>query len=103
MNAPVNGLKNRTWDELKVGDTASIEKLVTSRDLFLFAHASGNLNPLNIPHLDVENEGSTSVVAPSMWLGSLISSVLGNILPGPGTLYRSQDFEFMGRAHVGDL
>ncbi|MFZ4062872.1 MAG: bifunctional enoyl-CoA hydratase/phosphate acetyltransferase [Polynucleobacter sp.] len=103
MNAPVNGLKNRTWDELKLGDTASIEKRVTSRDLFLFAHASGNLNPLNIPHLDVQNESSTSVVAPSMWLGSLISSVLGNILPGPGTLYRSQDFEFMGRAHVGDL
>jgi len=103
MNAPVNGLKNRTWDELKVGDTASIEKRVTSRDLFLFAHASGNLNPLNIPYLDVQNESSTSVVAPSMWLGALISSVLGNILPGPGTLYRSQDFEFMGRAHVGDL
>jgi len=103
MNAPVNGLKNRTWDELKVGDAASIEKRVTSRDLFLFAHASGNLNPLNIPHLDVENEGSTTVVAPSMWIGSLISSVLGNILPGPGTLYRSQDFEFMGRAHVGDF
>ncbi len=103
MNAQVNGLKNRTWDELKVGDSASIEKRVTSRDLFLFAHASGNLNPLNIPHLDVENEGSNSVVAPSMWLGSLISSVLGNILPGPGTLYRSQDFEFMGRAHVGDF
>ena len=103
MNAPVNGLKNRTWDELKVGDSASIEKRVTSRDLFLFAHASGNLNPLNIPHLELENEGSTSVVAPSMWIGSLISSVLGNILPGPGTLYRSQDFEFMGRAHVGDL
>jgi phosphate butyryltransferase len=103
MNAPVNGLKNRTWDELKIGDTASIERRVTSRDLFLFAHASGNLNPLHIPNLDLENEGSTSVVAPSMWLGSLISSVLGNILPGPGTLYRCQDFEFMGRAHVGDV
>jgi len=103
MNASVNGLKNRTWDELKVGDAASIEKRVTSRDLFLFAHASGNLNPLNIPHLDVENENGVSAVAPSMWLGALISSVLGNILPGPGTLYRSQDFEFMGRAHVGDL
>ena len=48
MNAPVNGLKNRTWSELSIGDTASIEKRVTSRDLFLFAHASGNLNPLKI-------------------------------------------------------
>ena len=34
-------------------------------------------------------------VAPSMWVGSLISAVLGNILPGPGTLYRSQTFEFI--------
>lgn len=103
MNTLVNGLKNRTWPELKVGDTAKIERRITSRDLFLFAHASGNLNPLNIPQMDEQNEVTHSVVAPSMWIGSLISSVLGNILPGPGTLYRSQDFEFLGYAHVGDL
>lgn len=103
MNAPIGGLKNHTWSELKVGDSATIERRVTDRDLFLFAHASGNLNPLNIPHIEVENESNTLVVAPSIWLGSLISSVLGNILPGPGTLYRSQNFEFLGRAHVGDV
>ena len=103
MNALTNGLKNRTWAELKLGDFAKIERRITSRDLFLFAHASGNLNPLNIPHMDEHNPAVDSVVAPSMWIGSLISSVLGNILPGPGTLYRSQDFEFLGYAHVGDL
>ncbi len=37
-----------------------------------------------------------------MWIGSLISAVLGNILPGPGTLYHSQTFEFMRRVHIGD-
>ena len=37
-----------------------------------------------------------------MWIGSLISAVLGNILPGPGTLYREQNFEFVSRVHVGD-
>ena len=37
-----------------------------------------------------------------MWVGSLISAVLGNVLPGPGTLYRSQTFEFVRRVHVGD-
>jgi phosphotransacetylase/acyl dehydratase len=103
MNTLTNGLKNRTWSELKLGDTASIERRITARDLFLFAHASGNLNPLNIPQMDEQNEMANTVVAPSMWVGSLISSVLGNILPGPGTLYRSQDFEFLGYAHVGDL
>jgi len=96
-------LKIDTWSELKVGDSACIERRVTPRDLFLFAHASGNLNPLNIPQMDEQHEGSEGVVAPSMWIGSLISSVLGNILPGPGTLYKSQDFQFVDYAHVGDL
>ena len=41
-------------------------------------------------------------VAPSMWVGSLISAVLGNILPGAGTLYRAQDLRFLRRVHVGD-
>jgi len=96
-------LKNHTWEELKVGDSAYIERRISSRDLFLFAHASGNLNPLNIPIPVEEDVQDTEVVAPSMWVGSLISSVLGNILPGPGTLYRSQDFNFFSYAHIGEL
>ncbi len=103
MNAPIDGLRNRTWEELKVGDEAAIEKTVGARDLYLFAHASGNLNPLHMPSFDVDNDGISDAVAPSMWVGSLISSVLGNVLPGPGTLYRQQSFDFVGRAHVGDV
>lgn len=103
MNAMTPGVKNRTWSELNIGDSANIERRITPRDLFLFAHASGNLNPLNIPQIDEQHEGGESAVAPSMWIGSLISSVLGNILPGPGTLYKSQDFQFFDYAHVGDL
>ena len=80
MNAPIDGLRNRTWEELKVGDEASIEKTVGSRDLYLFAHASGNLNPLHMPTFDVDHDGVSDSVAPSMWVGSLISSVLGNVL-----------------------
>ena len=37
-----------------------------------------------------------------MWVGSLISAVLGNVLPGAGTLYRAQDLRFPRRVHVGD-
>jgi len=103
MNVLTEGFKNRTWDELRVGDEASIEKTVGARDLYLFAHASGNLNPLHMPTFDIDNDGISDAVAPSMWVGSLISSVLGNVLPGPGTLYRQQFFDFVGRAHVGDV
>ena len=38
-----------------------------------------------------------------MWLGSLFSAVLGNLLPGPGTLYETQNLRFHARAHVGDM
>ena len=40
MNVLTEGFKNRTWDELRVGDEASIEKTVGARDLYLFAHAN---------------------------------------------------------------
>ena len=95
-------ITNKTWDELKVGDTASFKRTVTARDLFLFAHASGNLNPLHLPSAD-QNPQSPNSVAPSMWVGSLISSLLGNVLPGPGTLYLEQSFQFVERAHLGDV
>jgi phosphate butyryltransferase len=103
MNAPVEGLRNRLWEDLKVGDEAAIEKTVTPRDLYLFAHASGNLNPMHMPQLDIDHDGISDAVAPSMWIGSLISCVLGNVLPGPGTLYRKQSFDFVDRAHIGDV
>jgi len=97
-------ISNKTYAQLRVGDSASLERVCSERDLFLFAHVSGNTNPLMLP---VEEdapavESPLDPIAPSMWIGSLISAVLGNILPGPGTLYHSQTFEFMRRVHVGD-
>ncbi|MCI4677248.1 bifunctional enoyl-CoA hydratase/phosphate acetyltransferase [Rhodoblastus acidophilus] len=94
-------ITNKTWAQLQVGDTASIERTCSDRDLLLFAHVSGNTNPLMLPL--VEGEKATEApIAPSMWVGSLISAVLGNILPGPGTLYIEQNFQFPHRVHVGD-
>lgn len=102
MNAPERIVSNRTWDELQVGEEAWIEHRVVARDLYLFAHASGNLNPRNLPGQLSTSDGRDEAVAPSMWAASLVSAVLGNVLPGPGTLYRQQNFEFTGRARIGD-
>jgi len=94
-------IRNRTWAELKVGDVATIERKCAEQDLVLFAHVSGNTNPIMLPD-GSGNHASKDVIAPSMWVGSLISAVLGNVLPGPGTLYRSQSLAFKKRVHVGD-
>ena len=94
-------IRNKTWAELEVGDTATLERSCSVQDLILFAHVSGNLNPLMLPSAECSRE-KTEPIAPSMWVGSLVSAVLGNILPGPGTLYREQNLRFLRRVHVGD-
>src|SRR5687767_7518019 len=77
--------RNRTFNEISIGDTATIHRVCTANDLVIFAHASGNLNPLSLPH-DQDRDGHTDpdTIAPSMWVGSQISAILGNSLPGAG-------------------
>ncbi|MCU0986648.1 MAG: bifunctional enoyl-CoA hydratase/phosphate acetyltransferase [Acetobacteraceae bacterium] len=92
---------NRTYDEISIGDTARAERVLTPNDLLVFAHASGNLNPLHLEGRQGEGDDAEAV-APSMWVATLLSAVLGNTLPGPGTLFRVLTVRFATRAHVGD-
>ncbi|AHM05479.1 Phosphate acetyltransferase [Roseibacterium elongatum DSM 19469] len=90
------------YADLTVGMEAQIKRLVRADDLYVFAHASGNLNPMHLPNEDGDGDGKPEAVAPSAWVAALVSGVLGNQLPGPGTLYLHQDTEFCGRAHAGE-
>lgn len=90
------------YEALTPGQEASVTRLCRAEDLYVFAHSSGNLNPLHLPKLDGDGDGRPEAVAPSAWVAALVSGVLGNQLPGPGTLYLSQDMRFTGRAHAGD-
>lgn len=94
--------ENRPFDELSPGDEAELVRICTEDDFYVFANVSGNHNPMHLAEHDGDGDGSPEAVAPSLWVGSLISAVLGNILPGAGTLYRSQSFEFLARAQAGD-
>ena len=58
--------ENRTYDEIQVGDEATIKRVLTANDLFIFAHASGNLNPLHLPH-DGEEASPKSLLRPCGW------------------------------------
>ena len=95
-------IRNRTFDEIAIGESASIERTLTHEDIQLFAVMSGDINP---QHLDAEFAASTrfhGVIAHGMWGGSLISAVLGTRLPGPGTVYLTQTLTFLGPVRVGD-
>jgi phosphate acetyltransferase len=89
-------LRNRTFDEIVVGDRATIQRTLTAADLQLFAAMSGDAAA---PDSDAEPAG---VIAHGMWGAALISAVLGTRLPGPGTSYAAQTLKFDAPVRVGD-
>ncbi|WP_304308180.1 bifunctional enoyl-CoA hydratase/phosphate acetyltransferase [Pseudacidovorax intermedius] len=100
--APLALVRNRTFDEIAVGDSASLQRTLTAQDIQLFAVLSGDVNP---QHLDAEFAAATrfhGVIAHGMWGGALISAVLGTRLPGPGTVYLGQTLRFLRPVRVGD-
>jgi phosphate acetyltransferase len=96
-------ITNKLFEEINVGDTATMERTLTKRDVDMFAVISGDMNPT---HLSDEYAQSLlqrqKVSGHSMWGGALISSLLGNDLPGPGTVYKSQHFDFHGALELED-
>jgi len=95
-------IENRTFDEIAVGETASLSRTLSWKDIELFAAMSGDVNPA---HMDVEFARSDmfhKIIAHGMWGGALISTVLGTELPGPGTIYVSQTLHFRRPIGLGD-
>jgi phosphotransacetylase/acyl dehydratase len=102
-SAPNDGvIENRVFDEIAVGDTASIVRTLTEQDIELFGVVSGDLNPSHLDPAYAHTGIFHRVVAHGMWGGGLISAVLGTRLPGPGTIYLSQDLHFRLPIAIGD-
>ena len=95
-------LRNRIFDEIAVGDSASIERTLTAQDIRLFAVLAGDAHPQHMGAGDVASAGMHGVIAQGMWGGALISAVLGTRLPGPGTIYLGQTLKFLAPVRVGD-
>ena len=99
---PAPNLVNRPFDEIRVGDTASLTRKLTRTDIKTFAVLSGDLNPTHVDDDFARQLGDGHLVAHSMMSGALISSVLGNELPGPGTRYLRQDLRFVRAVEADD-
>ncbi len=87
---------------LVVGSTASLSKTITERDVRAFADLSGDHNPL---HLDEDYARQTRFgtrIVHGAFNAALISAVLGNVLPGAGTVYLSQTLKFSKPVYFDD-
>lgn len=95
-------IENRTFDEITIGDRASLTRQLTPRDIELFAVMSGDVNPAHVDAEFARGDMFHKIIAHGMWGGALISTVLGTELPGPGTIYLSQTLRFRRPVALGD-
>ncbi len=95
-------MENRTFDEIVVGESASLTRTLTQQDIDLFAVATGDVNPAHMDPAYAKTDIFHRVIAHGMLGAGLISSVLGTKLPGPGTIYLGQDLRFLHPVDIGD-
>ncbi len=90
------------FEDMHIGQTASVGKTITEADVLLFAAVSLDTNPV---HMNAE-AAAVSIfkerVAHGMLSAGLISAVLGTQLPGPGTIYLAQTLQFRRPVKIGD-
>lgn len=92
----------KTIEELRVGEKAEFSKTLTETDVYLYAGVTGDLNPAHINEEYAKKTFFKTRIVHGMLLAGLISGVLGNRLPGPGTVYIRQEMTFLAPVRIGD-
>jgi acyl dehydratase len=95
-------LENRTFDEIAIGDSASLTKTIRREDIELFAVITGDVNPAHLDPAFAERDTFHGIVAHDILGAGVISAILGTKLPGPGTIYLGQDLRFVRPVRIGD-
>ena len=91
------------FDELTVGQSAEMSRVVGAGDLEAFAEVSGDNNPVHLDEAYARETAFGERIAHGMLSGAYISAVLGTKLPGPGAIYLSQSLRFRRPVRIGDL
>lgn len=89
-------------EDLEPGMSDAYARTVTEADLVLFAGLSGDNNPLHINEEFASTTFAKGRIAHGIFLGGLISCVLGTRLPGPGAIYLDQQLSFRAPVRIGD-
>jgi 3-hydroxybutyryl-CoA dehydratase len=92
----------KTTQELRVGDSGQVQKTISETDVYLYAGITGDLNPAHLNEEYAKNTFFKTRIAHGMLTAGLISTVLGNKLPGPGTIYLHQSVNFLAPVRFGD-
>jgi 3-hydroxybutyryl-CoA dehydratase len=95
-------MQGKTVTELQIGDIGEFSKTISESDIYLYAGITGDLNPAHINEPYAAGTFFKGRIAHGMLLGGFISNVIAMTLPGPGTIYISQNVRFLAPARIGD-
>ncbi len=94
--------EGKTMKEIRVGESAQITNTITEKIIHDFAEATGDFNPVHLDQAFAEKTSFKGRIAHGALAVGYISSVLGNLLPGPGSIYLSQEVKFLAPVRIGD-
>lgn len=90
-------------EDLEIGMTRYLQKQITDRDIELFAEVSTDHNPVHVDDSYARDTIFEGRIAHGMLTAGLISAVIGEQLPGHGTVYMGQTLKFMAPVRPGDI
>lgn len=93
---------DRTFEEIKIGDKASLIKTINEEEVAGFAKVVEDYNPIHLDEEYARHSRFKRRIVHGMLSVSLISAVLGTNLPGANTIYLAQEVKFKAPVFLGD-
>lgn len=90
-------------EDIEMGMSRHLRKVVTDRDIELFAEVSTDRNPVHLDDAYAQDTIFEGRIAHGMLTAGLISAVIGEQLPGHGTVYLGQSLKFIAPVRPGDM
>jgi 3-oxoacyl-[acyl-carrier protein] reductase len=98
----MDNFKQILFEEIQVGQKASFSRKISKSDIETFANLTGDFNPLHIDSNFAAEFGYPAPVAHGMLSASFISTLIGTLLPGPGSLWIGLSLEFVSPVFAGE-
>lgn len=90
------------YSEMQIGSTGYVEKTLTETDVYQYAGITGDFSWLHINEMRAKQGHFKTRIVHGMLLVGLISNVVGNQMPGAGTIYETQSVKFLKPCYIGD-
>ncbi len=95
--------QNSVKKHIGVGETATLEKRFSEKDLQMFAELSMDRNPVHTDEIFATKSVFRKPIVHGVLVAALLSSVMGSELPGPGTILLEENVKFLHPVYPGEL